>query len=223
MKIEDAFILFKQYIEKNAITDKIASDKPRFVNLFNVNQLRLLAEYVRKKNNDDVRHIQNFLVLDYDILRDSMSNGHCNFKLPNDFFIHSNVRAFGGSKGCSNQEIFCFEIKAENVNEVLADDFNKPSFFHRESPYRITSDNLIVYVDDFIIDKIALSYYRYPVKVQLSDTRDINGSLVKESIDPEFSDYLVEKIVAMCAESHDINEDDLNKYNFNKDRVLSNN
>src|SRR5690606_31582697 len=185
--VEQAYQKYIVKTEKNSTNDNITTDKGRFVLLFNESQNKLIEFFLDRKSEDDIRYIQKIHVPSKSITPKKKQESKYLFELPSNYFDLTNVYAYASSECCSNEKITLFPVKNENENEILADQFNKPSFLYRESPYTISSNNINVYVDDFKIDNIVLSYYRYPTQISLIDNNDPEGDF-DESKKIEFDD-----------------------------------
>ncbi|MDC7248894.1 MAG: hypothetical protein PQJ49_03135 [Sphaerochaetaceae bacterium] len=220
MNINEAYLKFTQKVNKNYTNDNIVVDRGRFVLLFNEVQNKFVEWILEKRNEDDIRDIQILLVPDKQLsLKEKILN-HQDFELPKDFFSFSNIQIFGRSKGCKSTKLFSYEVKSENVEELLNDEHNKPSFKYRETFYKIGANTVNVYVDDFDIAKVYLTYYRYPRKVDIEGYTKLDET-ASTSIDPEFDDKIVDRILSACAKEFNINDENLQKIQFEKDRIFS--
>lgn len=200
----ESFIL---KINESATTDKLSCDKGRFVRLFNNEQNRLIESFLDRRFEDDIRYIQKILVDDHKISSSKNHLDHQDFPLPEDYFDLSNAYALATKGSCQRQKISLFEIKDENRNNILSDEFSKPSFKYREAPYSIASDKIKVYTnDEFQVENVLLSYYRYPVQIGLKDSENPESDF--NSNNPEFDDKFVNRIIALCASAFYLNTDD---------------
>ena len=220
MNIGTAYLKFIEKVNKNFTNDNISVDIGRFVSLFNAKQIRFLEYVLEKRNEDDIRYIQKMLVKDLGLLLSSVSLNHCDFELPENFFSFVNVQAFANGGGCSSQSIMLWEIKNENVHELLQDEYNKPSFKWRETFYSFADDKIVIYVDDFKIDQVYLTYYRYPKPI------DMEGYIREDStfsvnIDPEWDDKITERIIDFCVADFHLNNDDLQHFQTDTARKIS--
>jgi len=218
--INQAYITFLQLANRNLTNDNISVDKPRFVLLFNRIQNAFVEWLLEKSNQDDVRDIQKLLVLDKTLIKNRTVDNHVDFKLPEDYFNFSNLKIYASKDNCKDIKISSFEIKNQDVEELLSDEFNKPSFEFRETFYTVSSDNISIYLDDFTIDKSKLSYYRYPQQINMSGYIDIEGN-ASVDIDPEFDDKVVNKILLACSKDYASNNSDSAKYQLDKDRLFN--
>ena len=203
--IEQVFIKYKNKVEKNITNDQASTDRGRFVLLFNETQNKFIEFHLQQRGIDDIRYIQNFLVLDEKIASFAKTQDHYNFKLPKNYLDLSDVRGLASKSECKDVKINLFEIQTENLSEIIQDEFNKPSFKWRESPYTINSNTVSVYVDDFSVDNILLNYYRYPNQISLIDPNDPESEF-NELVKLEWDDKALDRIISMCAGEFDINQ-----------------
>ena len=201
-QVRDRYII---KAEKNATNDNIATDNLRFALLFNESQNKFLTLQLQNRKVDDIRYIQKFLVLDKSIPYLSKIQDKYNFKLPENYFDLADARAKAKKDKCSDL-ISLFELRTENLNEILIDEFHKPSFEWREAPFTINSDSLSIYTDgEFTITEVLLNYYRYPNQVKLLDENNAESPF-NESIGVEWDDKSLDDIITLMVFNNDINE-----------------
>lgn len=205
MTIEQIRERFVIKAEKNATNDSITTDNLRFCLLFNESQNKFLTLQLQNRKIDDVRYIQNFLVLDKSIPTTSKSQDKVNFKLPENYFDLADARANATKENCSDL-IYLFELRTENLGEILQDEYNKPSFKWREAPYTVNSNQLSIYTDnEFTITELLLNYYRYPNQISLLDEEDAESKF-DENVPIEWDDKSLDDIISMMVFNSDINE-----------------
>lgn len=175
-------------------SQNIAVDKSRAVIALNEAQNRMVEFFLSTKQDDNLRYIQR-LLKSQQINRTSEEEFTNNFELPDDYFEFSSVIGYGTRGKCREVKFHLYEIKNQNKDEVLNDEFNKPSFIYRESPYFIGDDAVKIYVDDFTIDSIVLDYYRYPTQLRLID-EDNPESGFDTDYNLEFDTKLIDRIVS---------------------------
>lgn len=191
--------------EKNGTNDNIASDNSRIRLLFNSSQNKFLTLHLQNRGIDDVRYIQNFLVLDKKIPYLSKSEDKYNFKLPDNYFDIADVRANATKDKC-NALLSLEEVRTENINKVLNDEFTKPSFEYREALYTVNSNNLSIYTDkSFKVSDILLNYYRYPNQIQLVDEEDPESDFDKNYL-IEWDEKSLDDIITLMVFNSDIDE-----------------
>lgn len=192
----DIHLIYEKLLLKLDATgsQNIAVDKSRAAIALNEAQNRMVEFFLSTKIDDNLRYIQKLLRTEQINLtgEEPLVNY---FKLPVDYFEFSSVVGYGSKDKCLNKKFHLFEIKNQNKDEVINDEFNKPSFLYRESPYYISEDSVKVYVDDFKMDKIVLDYYRYPIQLRLLD-EDNPESDFDTDFTLEFDQKLIDRIIS---------------------------
>lgn len=202
--IEEVKERYRIKAEKNGTNDNITTDNYRFCLNFNESQNKFLTLALQNRGVDDIRYIQKFLILDKNIPPKNTSENKVNFPLPEDYFDLSSARAKAQSEGCKDIISIEPEIQTENLNEILSNEYIKPSFNFREAPYTVNSDNLSVYVDDFTIDLLLLNYYRYPNQIKLQDPENPESKFASTEI--EWDDKSLDDIISIMVANLDMNE-----------------
>ena len=201
--IEEVKERYRIKAEKNGTNDNITTDNYRFCLNFNESQNKFLTLHLQNRGIDDVRYIQKFLVLDKSITPTSTSENKVNFKLPENYFDLSSARAKAQKESCQDL-IELVEIQTENLNEIMFNEFLKPSFEWREAPYTINSDQLSIYKDNFTIDSLLLNYYRYPNQIKLQDAENPESDF--DSTEIEWDDKSLDDIISLMVANLDMNE-----------------
>jgi hypothetical protein len=190
--------------QENGTNDNLPVSKGHFVAVFNEAQNKYAEWHLDKRNSDERRNIQMLLVPDLIIENPTQVLNHFDFDLPENYFDFSNAYCIASKGNCTDKKINLFEVKDEDLNELLFDDDNKPSFECRESLYQIVSNKVLVYTEDFTVDKLSLSYYRYPQQVRLEDPTNPE-SRFDDNFSPEFEDRIVDRIISIAAGDYDLN------------------
>ena len=220
MNINKIYLKFLQKVNKNFTNDNISVDKGRFIFIFNEATNKFIEWCLEKRNEDDIREIQKLLVNDFKINLKYTNINSESFSLPENYFSFSSIQVFANKDGCKNQKLDTFEIKSENKEEVLNDEFNKPDFKYRETCYIISNDTVTIFTDKFNISKAFLTYYKYPVQVDIEGYIKLDGSL-STNIDSEFDEKVVDRIISIAAKDFNINDDNMNRFTVDKDRINS--
>jgi hypothetical protein len=191
--------------EKNGTNDNIAFDNLIFSLLYNESQNKYLTLQLQQRGTDDVRYIQKFLILDKSIPYISTSQSKLNFPLPENYFDFSALRGKAQKEKCEHWMYFK-EVQTENIEEMLIDEYNKPSFEWESALYTINADQLSVYTDDtFTISEVLLNYYRYPSQIRLIDELNPESGFDPNSI-IEWDDKSLDDIVSLMVANLDMNE-----------------
>lgn len=189
--------------EKNSVNDGLSTDKGRFAAIFNEYQNRYVEFIYERKNEDDIRYIQDVLSASNEIPYFRKVEDHYDFKLPSNYFDFSNVYGYASKGSCNNEKITLFEIKDFDKNLMLEDEFTKPSFEYRESLFTISSNFVNVYADDFVVDRIFLSYYKYPKQIQLVDPENPESDFIDMELD--FDDKVIDRIISASVGGFELN------------------
>lgn len=205
--------------DENSTNDVVATSNDRFVELMNESYIRYCEYVYEKKNEDDLRYIQPLLVDDKLISEYTTRVGHQLFKLPENYFELSNLWGAGSNGTCSNQKFDLFEIKDLDRNMILNDEFSSPSFKYREAPFNFANNNIRVFTDNFKIDKVYLSYYRYPVKLRLVNP-DFPESELDDSYELDLDEKAINRIIDIAIKEFDINNSN-DRYQVNQLRAQS--
>jgi len=204
--VEQTYQKYKIKTESNITNDGIATDRGRFVEQFNEQQIVFEEMHLQQRAVDDIRYIQKFLVLGVPIEPSKRAEDKEDFDLPLNYLDIAGVKAKASKEKCKQKDLYLFEVQTEDLSEILQDSDNKPSFLWREAPYTVNNNTVSVYTaGDFSVDKILLDYYRYPQAISLQDPLNPESGF-NESYTIEWDDKSLNRIISMCAEASDINE-----------------
>lgn len=203
---------------KNLNNGSIAMDRERAVVIFNEEMNKFVEWSLQKRNTYDIHDIQILLNTKKLELKEETIE-FSSFKLPEKFFAFSNVNIKASSNGCTDN-LLPVEIKSENIQEVLFDEYNEPSFEFRETPYTIRDNSIVVFKKDFKVEDVQAIYYRYPRQFNIEGYIDEKNQASFNS-EPEFDDRIVDRIISMVATSFDINNENLNKLQADINRTAS--
>lgn len=216
----NAELVYQKMLEKtnkNLNNGSISLDRARAVTIYREEENKFIEWTLQKRNTSEIQDIQILLDnIKLELKEDSID--YTSFSLPKNFFSFSNLRITASSNGCTDT-LLPVEIKSENLEEVLFDENNKPSFPFRETIYTIRDKSIVVFKDDFKIENVNLIYYRYPRPFNLEGYIDEEGKKSFNS-DPEFDDKIVDRIISMVATSFDINNENLNKVQADINRTV---
>lgn len=219
MQAERGYEKFLMKVNENFETSKIAVDRGRFVILANESMNKMVENILDRKQNDEIRYIQKLLVKDKKILKESSTETADYFPLPDNYFDFSSAYTKAQKDSCNNQKINLYEIKDDDSIEVLSDEFNKPSFIARETPFTFSSDKVTVFKEDFTNKELYLSYYRYPIQIRLLD-EDNPESGFNINYEFEFDNKFVDRIISMACSEFEINSENP-KYQINKQQAIN--
>ena len=204
---EQAFIKFQIKINETYESSKIGIDRGRFILLFNEAQNKMVEVILNRKGTDDYTYIQNILVPNKEIPRETSTEDSDIFPMPDDLLNFSSAYSTATKGVCKNKKINLFDIKDDNKTEILQDEFNRPSFIAREAPLSMADNKIFLYKDGFSHESLFLTYYRYPKQIRLLDPENPESQF-DSSVNPEFDDLLLDRILSMASSEFEINTGD---------------
>ena len=206
-------------VNRNATNNNQNVDKSRFITMFRDMELRFYEFILKNRQNDTIRDVANFLVPRQIVTLSQNEQKYNTYNLPENFFEFANLHVKAKKDNCVDG-LLTVEVKTEDVEEVLNDQFSKPDFFSRETVYHLSEDNKVaVYKGDFEIDKVELTYYRFPRQVDIAGYTRTDGTVSNQDVDPEWDDKEINKILLYMAKDFSANNGD-NKYQIEKDRLF---
>lgn len=217
-QIYESFII---KANKNAQTDNTAVDKGRFAQIFNEASNKFVEWILDKKSDDDTRYIQPLLTTKK-ITESTKKTNYQLFSLPKDYFDMTNIacRATGGC--CTDIAIDLFEMKTDNDNLLLSNSNTEPSIEYRETLYYLQSNAVKIYINEFKIDSIELTYYKQPSYIFLVDEEDPESGFKDPTADLNLSKQAIDRIISIAISDYDLNTNNP-KYQMDKMREVSKN
>lgn len=220
MKIQEAYVKFLTLVNRNATNNNINVDRARFIMLFRDIELRFYDWVLKNRDSDEIRQVGHLLVPRKKLNKNSELDIYDLYDIPEDYFEFSNLHVQASSDGCTD-ELHTEEVKTENLEEVLTDEFSKPSFEYRETVYHLSEgDKVAVYKNDFSIKEVKMTYYRLPRQVSIEGYVKIDGTQSTQNIDPEWDEKTAYKILLYMAKDFAAMNEDVNKYQINKDSLF---
>lgn len=215
----EAIVRLREKTNRNNIHDNIDIDNNRALQLLNESQYKYVRWILDSKNQEDIRRIQ-FLLQPKKLKESKTTSNSSSFSLPDDWFDTSQLEVSAKSGDCTDT-IFTWEVKTQNIPELLADENNKPSFYYRETFYNLEDNSIKLYTDNFTIGGVNLIYYRYPNKIDIVGHRHIDGSEGVTS-NPEWDEYSINKIIDIATKDFNINTENFNRIQADNSRILNN-
>lgn len=220
MTIQEAYIQFLNLVNRNATNNRTSVDKTRFIMLFNDIQNRYVVWNLEKRNEDSIRNVQALLVKNTPLALIENKDNYSRFTLPENYFEFANLSAKAKTDCCEADDMLLYEVKSEDVEEKLVDTNHQPSFEYRETFYHLGDNSIVVYKKDFTIEAVKLTYYRYPVQV------DIEGIVrpdqtISGNVDPEFDDKVLGIILLAMAKEFAAINSEAAEYQLSKDRLFT--
>jgi hypothetical protein len=212
--VNELYYEFSLLVNKNNQQKNVNVDKPNFVYLYNRESLRWLNDYINTNNStDNVFIISELLVKDFEVNRIENKKEYSVYEIPENMFslLPSESKSYVGNCILYNY------IKKPNININLEDKFIRPSLAWERGLGELVEKGIIIYKDNFEINKTLISYYRTPRKIDMQGYRHINGE-ESTDIDPDVTPYLSSEIINRVVT--EINREFENQYGFqtSKDR-----
>lgn len=203
MTIQEAFLVFKDRVNRNTGNDDVSTDRGRFIQLFNEAQLRYVDRMLEKRHEDDIRYLESLVVSDLELTSGIDTLNHTDYLLPENYYDHINLQVFAHCGKCE-AKLGVFENKSEDIEEFFQDPSLEPSFKARETFYTFGGKKLKVYFKDFQLSKVFLTYYRYPRVVDMEGYIKFDGSY-SQDVHPEWDDKVVYRIITAATYLHNHN------------------
>lgn len=169
-----------------------------FILMFNEQQYKWFRNKFRGRSAlyalDDV---QQLIKTDLRLSSSSTGDRYTQFSLPDDYFDYISSYALASKGDCTDRPLYTFQVRLNEIDLAIRDEYNKPSFEYHEAPISISQDNIQVYKTDFEVTKLYLTYYRYPVKIDISGYIKLDGT-PSVNVDPELYDQAVDEIIDWC-------------------------
>lgn len=220
MTIQEAYIQFLNLVNRNATNNRTSVDKNRFIMLFNDIQNRYVVWNLEKRNEDSIRNVQALLIKNTPLKLIETKDNYSRFELPENYFEFANLTAKAKTDCCEADDMLLYEVKSEDVEEKLVDTNHEPSFDYRETFYHLGDNSLVIYQKGFTLENAKLTYYRYPVQVDI-EGRILQDQSLSSDIHPEFDNKVTGIILlAMAKEFAAINSETA-EYQLNKDRLFT--
>lgn len=201
-------------------TTNIAVDKGSFCYIFNEAQNKQIEFFLSNKTDDNIRYIQKLLTTEELTLANNYNRLYTSFTLPANYFEFSSATAIADSENCKGVSLDLFEIKNQNKDIIISDEFNSPSFLYRETPYYIGDGKINVYKDSsFEVKAVIMDYYRYPVQIRLVDDNNFESDF-NENHQTEFDDRLVDRIISTAVSDLQVSIKD-GTFSVNRERGVS--
>lgn len=216
MNFEESYQKYLVLAEANGTTDKLSTNKGRFAIKYNIAQNKVVEWFIENNNSDENRYVQSLKKPYENLSQSSSEKDYTSFKIPESYFEFIDLKVFGSKKSCLDQPFLAREVKGPNVSNLLADENSKPSFKFRETFYTIGDNKVQVYKDDFKVTS-HMSYYRYPVQIELEKPDNPESNFKDKQLD--FDDKLINRIILMTVALHELSSDDPKYQAFKQETI----
>ncbi len=195
----EAYKKFELKVNNINTASGIDVSKGEFVLIYNEQQNKWFRSKFRGRSAlYSIDDAQQLISTDRTLTTSTNGDRYRQFALPTDYFDYISSYALASKGGCSEWPMYTFQVKLNEIDLHLRDENNKPSFEYHETPVTISQDNLQVYKTDFEVDNVYLTYYRYPVAIDIPGYTRLDGT-ASTNVDPELYDQAVDEIIDWCA------------------------
>lgn len=189
---------YKQFLlklNKNDSNTNINVSKGEFVLRYNEIQHFWLNEKLKLKESlDEIHELEELLVTDEELQFDSAKPRYYSFKMPSVYCHYDSSYTLAEKGNCGERILHNWFIKPKNLNVLLRDENNNPSFEYEETLVILSNKLLNVYYTDFKPKKVFLTYYREPGKIDIEGYNKLDGTQ-STNIDPTVNDDIVHEIL----------------------------
>lgn len=206
MNFEESYEKYIVISESNGTTSNLSTNKSRFAIKYNISQNKVIEWFIENNSTDDNRYLQSIKEPFKKLNKAESKKDYTSFKLPDNYFDFIDLTVKGTKEKCTNKTLKAREVKGENISNLILDPLSKPSFKYRETFYTISKNSVQVYKDNFDIQDIEMSYYRYPKQIELEDPDNPESNFKKGFLD--FDDKLINRIIFLTVALHSLSSDD---------------
>jgi len=111
---------------------------------------------------------------------------------PEDYFKYVSSYSYGFTDQCGEKKIFHIPSEEANIHLISRNDNQNASFAWGEAPFTISGNSLKIHTNNkFELKKAFLTYYRYPVDIDISGYIKSDGT-ASTTVNPEMPKQIVE-------------------------------
>jgi hypothetical protein len=169
-----------------------------FIMIYNEQQPKWFSrKFMDRSSRYAIDEVESLVELDKQLTAYSTKDAYKEFELPANYFDYIKSYTLATRGNCKNRRLRTFEVKLLDIERYITDEYNKPSFEFNETPVTLAQNKLQVYKTDFSIESVFLTYYRYPMPIDIAGYTKVNGP-ASTTIDPELPDDLVDEVIDLC-------------------------
>lgn len=172
----------------------------QFVDTFNEATYSLISDYLKVDSvTDEVREFLTVIRTSTELTGVERGRFFL-FSLPDNFEHLDSFYVNAQRNGCTH-DLYVWPVAPGEENTRYADELSCPDFEFQETFYSQIGSDLRVYVKDFTILKLFLTYYRRPKLVNIEGFLMPDGT-ASFDVDPEWEGRNLEKILDRAARIH---------------------
>jgi hypothetical protein len=182
-------------VNKNDTNGYIKVPKSQFVLIFNEEKRKYLQKALDvKESSIGIEDLEELLVVDKPLDKVDTYTLKVDFKLPENYLksVSSYVIASKGS--CNGVVLYNWFVKPKDINVLLQNYNQRPSFEYQETLMTINNSLMSVYKTDFNIDEVYYTYYREPKDLDIEGYTHIDGT-PSTNVYTDFADINIEAVI----------------------------
>jgi hypothetical protein len=182
-------------VNKNDTNGNIKVPKSQFVLIFNEEKRKYLQKALDvKESSIGIEDLEELLVVDKPLDKVDTYTLKVDFKLPENYLksVSSYVIASKGS--CNGVVLYNWFVKPKDINVLLQNYNQRPSFEYQETLMTINNSLMSVYKTDFNIDEVYYTYYREPKDLDIEGYTHIDGT-PSTNVYTDFADINIEAVI----------------------------
>lgn len=148
--------------------------------------------------------LQN-LVVDYEAVVPTKTNSALDTyefdmsKLKHKAYLPVDIYLISSKGTCKGHVVYVPRIARHgDVSTLLNNSHYKPSFAYQETFCTISDNKVIVYVDDFTVEKVMFSYLRYPNRISKANVPFLDGTVPTTDVDCELPEHLKDEVLELA-------------------------
>lgn len=186
-------------VNKNDTNGNVKIPKSQFVSTFNEQKRLWLNNKIKKDESSDyIEDIESLLVIDEELELQNSNSLKSEFNLPSNFFKKVSSYVLASKGECKNSVLANWIVKPKNINVLLQNDEQNPSFEFQETLSIISGNKIVTYKDNFEINSLFLSYYKEPIDIDIEGYIHLDGTPSK-NIDIDLDKTNTSVIINMTA------------------------
>jgi hypothetical protein len=215
----EAYKRFQLKLNKLDSSDNIDIVTGEFVMIFNEQQIKWYSSRYTSSSEVTLGDVEAFVEPDFKLTKSSTKSSNCvEYTLPSNWFDYISSYSTATKDACKNKRLKNFRVKIADAEIYYSDENNSPSFEFGETFVAIAKNRLRVYKTDFTLGDTYLTYYRYPVSIDIAGYKKVDGTS-SSTINPELADEFVSEIIDLCVLEVQRSSENRDGFQLSNDRL----
>lgn len=174
---EEIYTKLNLKVNKNDTNGNVKIPKSVFVIAFNEQKLKYLDQELRENESEDtIENFDDILVRDKPLKKLEENKLTADFKAPDDFFQRVSAYSVASKGSCKDNVITNWFVKPKDINVLLQNANQKPSFEYQETLALVNNGKITVYKDGFTVNETYLTYYKNPPDIDVEGYTKLDGT-----------------------------------------------